>query len=119
MSASADLAAEQAVIDHAYRCLGEMRERTAGLDPVAGDWVSEKYLQMTLARRLASLADSGRPLCFGRIDEVAGPDGRAATWYIGRRHVEDSRGEPVVVEWRAPVAAAYYRASPLDPQGLS
>ncbi|MGH9064819.1 MAG: HelD family protein, partial [Acidimicrobiales bacterium] len=56
-------------------------------------------------------------LCFGRID-TARPGGAAETWYIGRRHVEDGAGDPVVVEWRAPVAVPFYRARPNDPMGL-
>jgi DNA helicase IV len=67
-----------------------------------------------LERRVFLLADNGRALCFGRIDEVGGP-----AWYIGRRHVEDDLAEPVVVEWRAPVAAPYYQATLAEPHGLS
>ncbi len=60
------------------------------------------------------LADNPRPLLFGRIDEVEGP-----TWHIGRRHVEDARSDPVVVDWRAPVAVPFYRASAKDALGLA
>src|SRR5687768_4843857 len=109
-----DLRAEQAHIDEAYRCLERMRERTAGLELVAGNEVSQKDLEIMMARRLASLSDTARPLCFGRIDTEA-----AEQWYIGRRHVEDDAADPVVVEWRAPVAEPYYRASPKDPLGLT
>ena len=58
--------------------------------------------------------DVGRgPLCFGRIDT----DDRE-TWYVGRRHVEDERGAPVVVDWRAGIAIPFYRATFRDPLGL-
>ena len=68
-----------------------------------------------LARRVTLLADSPRPLLFGRIDEVeSGP-----TWHIGRRHVEDDHSDPVVVDWRAPVAVPFYRASAKDALGLA
>ena len=67
-----------------------------------------------LSRRVSQLADSPRPLLFGRIDEDEGP-----SWHIGRRHVEDTRSEPVVVDWRAPVAVPFYRASAKDPLGLA
>ena len=40
-------------------------------------------------------------------------------WYIGRRHVEDARGDAVVVDWRAEVATPFYRATAVDPQGLT
>ena len=67
-----------------------------------------------LSRRVALLADSPRPLLFGRIDEDEGP-----SWHIGRRHVEDTRSDPVVVDWRAPVAVPFYRASVKDALGLA
>jgi DNA helicase IV len=53
------------------------------------------------------------PLCFGRIDEGSGD-----SWHIGRRHVEDGGGDPVVVDWRAPVSIPFYRATFRDPLGL-
>jgi DNA helicase IV len=109
-----DLASEQAHIDEAYRCLARMRERTAGLELIAGNEVSQKDLEMMMKRRLASLTDSGRPLCFGRIDTKDDEH-----WYVGRRHVEDDAADPVVIEWRAPVAEPYYRASPADDMGLT
>ena len=40
-------------------------------------------------------------------------------WHIGRRHVEDARSDPVVIDWRAPVAVPFYRASAKDPLGLA
>jgi DNA helicase IV len=112
--AEEDLASEQAYIDEAYRWLDRMRERTAGLELIAADEFSKKDLEILMARRLASLTDTGRPLCFGRIDTK---DDEA--WYIGRRHVEDAAADPVVIEWRAPVAEPYYRASPTDDRGLT
>jgi DNA helicase IV len=53
-------------------------------------------------------------LCFGRTDATD-----ATTWYIGRRHVEDEMGEPIVIEWRAPVALPFYRATWSGPMGLA
>ncbi|GAC1535878.1 MAG: AAA family ATPase [Acidimicrobiales bacterium] len=107
-----DLEAEQAHVDRAYTWLGWMRARAewlvAGTDPLDLDVLH------ALRRRAASLTDGGRPLCFGRID---GEDGE--TFHIGRRHVEDDRSEPVVVEWRAPVAVPFYRATPTAPLGLT
>ena len=39
-------------------------------------------------------------------------------FHVGRRHVHDQEGHPVVVDWRAPVSRPFYRASPADPMGL-
>ena len=52
-------------------------------------------------------------LSFGRLDDEDGD-----TWYVGRRHVEDARGDAVVVDWRAEVATPFYRATAVDAQGL-
>ncbi|MHB8466456.1 MAG: HelD family protein [Acidimicrobiales bacterium] len=108
----AELEAEQAYVDNAYGYLSWMRDRALGL--VAGTDPKELDLLHALKRRAASLTDGGRPLCFGRIDQVDG-----TTFHVGRRHVEDHQGDPVVVEWRAPVAVPFYRANPKVPMGLS
>lgn len=94
--------------------LGRMREQTLALQVQGGDRVSSEYLAATLHRRAASLVDdAATALFFGRIDTVG--DQR---WYIGRRHVSDGAGEPVVVDWRAEVSRAFYRASRAEPMGL-
>lgn len=92
-----------------------MREHTAMLLGKAkgGNFVDEEILRWHFRERLASLAESAAPLSFGRIDPEDGD-----THYIGRRHVRDEKGEPVVVDWRAKVAAAFYRATIQDPMGL-
>ena len=84
-----------------------MRERAERLlhDLIAAGNPDLDYVA-ALSRRVALLADSPRPLLFGRIDEEAG-----GTWHIGRRHVEDKKADPVVIDWRAPVAVPFYRAS--------
>jgi DNA helicase IV len=110
-------AREQAYVDRAYRLLAEMsvRARRASDDAAErapGDW-DATVAHRHLTRRVASLGDDDRPLCFGRIDEDGG-----SPWYIGRRHVEDRAGDPVVVDWRAPVAIPFYRATFRDPLGL-
>src|SRR5262249_58764398 len=64
------------------------------------------------ATRLVDL-ESDQALCFGRIDRTDGD-----RYYIGRRHVHDEEGDPVVIEWRAPVAEAFYQASAADPWNL-
>ncbi len=53
-----------------------------------------------------------------------GPDssrdgyGAAETFYIGRLAVADEQQEPVVVDWRAPIAEPFFRATGGDPLGL-
>jgi DNA helicase IV len=38
--------------------------------------------------------------------------------HVGRRHVRDDAGDPVVIDWRAPLARPFYRATPADRQGV-
>ena len=108
----AELEAEQAYVDDAYEHLAWMRNRA--LELVRGTDPKELDLLHALRRRAASLTDGGRPLCFGRIDLTDD-----TTFHIGRRHVEDAAGDPVVVEWRAPVAVPFYRANAAEPMGLT
>jgi DNA helicase IV len=110
-----EVAAEQAYLEHALESLTAMRHRAERLlqDLVAAGNPDLDYVA-ALSRRVALLSDSPRPLLFGRIDEVDGP-----TWHIGRRHVEDVRADPVVIDWRAPVAMPFYRASATEALGLA
>jgi DNA helicase IV len=110
-----DVDAEQAYLDEAYRCLAAMRDRTArtaGIAEGAAQAVDSAIAQQHLAHRLGSLDVDVPGLSFGRLD---GEDG--ARWYVGRRHVEDDRGDPMVVDWRADVAVPFYRATAVDPLG--
>ena len=109
---AADLHAEQALVDAAYEHLGRMRAKAERL--LAEMKGADPDLEWALVRRANALSSTTRALCFGRTDSTDG-----TTWYIGRRHVEDERGDPVVVEWRAPVALPFYRASWSDPMGLA
>jgi DNA helicase IV len=110
-----DLETEQAHIDRARACLEAMRAATARLieGEFGGTEVDSAIVRGELEARLRSLSEQGGPLCFGRIDEEDGP-----RHYIGRRHVKDRNDEPVVVDWRAPVAAPFYRATIRDSLGL-
>lgn len=113
-----DLAAERAHLDHARACRDQMIARFESLDPTASaDEITQEFVEMTVGDALASLRSPGAGEFFGRID---GPDGAGRTerWYIGRRHVEDERHDPVVVDWRAPIAAPFYRATAVDPLGI-
>jgi DNA helicase IV len=64
-------------------------------------------------RRLAGLADAESGLCFGRIDRQDGE-----RLYIGRLAIADEDNEPILVDWRAPAAAPFYRATARQPMGL-
>ena len=101
-----ELRAEQDYLDGAHRSLSAMRARAEGLlHDLRSAGQPDLDYQAALVHRVAVLGESARPLLFGRIDETAGP-----SWHIGRRHVEDDLGDPVVVDWRAPVSMPFYRA---------
>ncbi|NEA44684.1 AAA family ATPase, partial [Streptomyces sp. SID11385] len=64
------------------------------------------------------------PLFFARIDFAPDParagEHAGQGYHLGRRRVsEDPTVPPLVVDWRAPVARAFYRASPAEPYGLA
>ncbi len=68
--------------------------------------------------RLERLEFGALALCFGRIDLIAGNDSGADKFYIGRLAIADSDMEPLVVDWRAPIAEPFYRATALMPMGI-
>src|SRR5687767_13735451 len=81
---------------------------------VAGDPYGAEALGRTLSRRVAELADDpDTPLFFGRLDI------EETAYHVGRRHVTDDAGEPMVLDWRAPLSRKVYRASARDPQGVA
>jgi hypothetical protein len=97
---------------HAMRLRAEQLYATG--EQVSGDPFSAESLGIALARRVAELADDPRtPLFFGKLDLDGGE-----RYHIGRRHVTDAAGEPLVLDWRAPVSRAFYRANARDRQGV-
>jgi DNA helicase IV len=117
-----DLSTEREHLAASRAALRRMREHAQALyasgDGVAGDAWGAETLGRTLARRIAELADDpNTPLFFGRLDFGATAEEHAAhRYHIGRRHVTDAAGEPMVIDWRAPISRAFYRASAGDPQ---
>ena len=119
-----DVAAEQRLLDHATACLLRMHDRAVELKALGylGGNVTEGGVTPELQaawdadkqRRIDALADAPAALCFGRLDQREGE-----RFYIGRRHVEDEDGGPLVTDWRAPVATGFYRATLVDPMGLT
>src|SRR3954464_11381214 len=81
----------------------------AGVDA----WASERLGAARAARLRHLAADPGVPAFFGRTDTGA------ETFHIGRRHVRDEAGDPVVIDWRAPMSRPFYQATAADPQGVA
>ncbi|MFH8474636.1 HelD family protein [Streptomyces sp. NPDC018000] len=136
------LARERAHLAASRSALRAMREDAQALDirDVTANWVNAAVLQTQIDDRIKSLADLAHaPLFFGRLDylhpvgaeRAEGASGGAARsssaeggrregeqFYIGRRHVHDAAGDPMVIDWRAPVSQPFYRASKQDPQDV-
>ena len=109
-----ELADEQRRLEFARASRDGMIERLRRVDPhSAADDFTAEYVEVTVEEALEDLASPGAGDFFGRIDATAGPT--VERWYIGRRHIEDDRHDPVVVDWRAPIAAPFYRATAADP----
>jgi DNA helicase IV len=124
-SPSADdptIRAEQAHLAASRAALRLMRDETLALKAQGGTAWSTGVLNLAIRARAAALLDDPDvPLFFGRLDysrELPG-DYRGERYYVGRRHVHDAVGDPMVIDWRAPVSVAFYRASAKDPYGLS
>ena len=115
-----ELELERARLTRSRACRDSMIERLESVDPTsAADAITSEYIEMTVWEALDSLRSPGAGDFFGRIDEPSPTTGEPEEWYIGRRHIEDERGEPVVVDWRAPISAPFYRATAIDPLGVT
>ncbi|MFF1756326.1 HelD family protein [Streptomyces sp. NPDC058266] len=121
------LSRERAHLTSSRAALRAMREDVESLDiaDVTANWVNAAVLQRQIDDRIKALADlSHTPLFFGRLDYLHAPGADRAEgaegerFYIGRRHVHDAVGDPMVIDWRAPVSQPFYRASKKDPMDV-
>ncbi len=131
------LARERSHLSASRTALRAMREDVESLDirDVTANWVNAQILGRQIEDRIKALADLGdTPLFFGRLDYLHAPGAGEAegaegghpqpeaaypTLHIGRRHVHDADGDPMVIDWRAPVSQPFYRASKKDPMDVA
>ncbi|HEY3681732.1 MAG TPA: ATP-binding domain-containing protein [Streptosporangiaceae bacterium] len=118
-----EIAVEQRHVDRAYERLAELREETAAMLRDAyrqadvgtfGSLVDRDVMvyRTELRARALDAADDG--LVFGRLDLSEDDEVR----YIGRLGVRTIERDSLVIDWRAPAAEAFYRATPEDPRGV-
>ncbi|WP_432829832.1 HelD family protein [Dactylosporangium sp. CA-092794] len=134
-----EIAAEQAYLDRVYVRLDQLRVSAAEVEKAGynmarvgnfGALVERDAMVYHAARRRRALESEHDGLVFGRLDlgpdgvsgadaaavEPAVPGGEAR--YIGRLGLRDEEYESLVVDWRAPAAAPFYRATPADRMGV-
>jgi DNA helicase IV len=113
---------EQAHLEVLYSRLDAARERAAAdLDrvrrapivPTPAGRAERDAFDAWHSERLAHLRSVEERLCFGRLDLVDG--GRR---YIGRLGLSDEERTQLLVDWRAPAAAAFYQATQAAPDGV-
>jgi hypothetical protein len=133
----AEVAREQIHVDRVYDELAKASRRAAdveadglarGRTDRTGDVRDEEMtglferdaLVFAAARRRTMIDTQYEGLVFGRLD-LGAEESTAAereVRYVGRLGVRDDDYEPLVVDWRAPAASAFYRATPVDPMGV-
>ena len=118
-----EIAEEQAYVDAAYDRLDVMRAAAESVrgaySEVRAGGTHQARLERDIAyevtaRRLAELDIGEAPLLFGRLDlepETSDPP----SWYVGRLAVDDAEHNPLVIDWRAPIAEPFYRATAVEP----
>ena len=122
-----ELADEQRFIDHAYECLEQTRNDAWQIremnEASTGGTFQARYernaFDEVLVGRLTQLDLGDAALVFGRIDRLTESPEIFESFHIGRIAVADSNREPVVVDWRAPVAEPFYRATGRESMGLA
>ena len=123
-----ELAVEQAAVDQAYARLAEMQRQAAhrvkeSYKVSQGGTYSARIDRDVQVMEAAiwerALERAYNELVFGRLDLVPHvPGEELETYRIGRLGVRSEDLEPLVIDWRAPAAAAFYQAAPEDPKGV-
>ncbi len=121
-SEHSDFADEAAYITRAYACLDKARESaktiTGNVESYAGGTHQARFERDVLAEKVRTRLDDldigDQSLIFGRIDHE-----NEDNFHIGRVAVFDENRDPLVVDWRAPIAEAFYRATGRQTMGLT
>ncbi|MFD8198393.1 HelD family protein [Streptomyces sp. NPDC003470] len=131
------LARERAHHEHCRTALAAMvdgaRDHVVTGEDVSASGADAEVLGHRLRSRAKALGELPEgPLFFGRLDLAGGAGGEGGegdedgegdevrTLHIGRlRITEDVAAPPLVVDWRAPVARAFYQATAREPRGVA
>jgi DNA helicase IV len=117
-----EIAVEQEHVDRVYTRLAELRREASRAEKEGyqlagvgtfGALVERDAMVFHAARRRHALDTEYEGLVFGRLDMTGG-----TRHYVGRMGIRDEDSQSLVVDWRAPAASAFYRATPADPLGV-
>ncbi|MEU8224327.1 ATP-binding domain-containing protein [Kribbella sp. NPDC048915] len=117
-----EIAAEQGEVTDMYERLDVLREQARSeLGRVQGEkttgtdqaWSERESFTELYSGRFSQLSSVERGLCFGRIDEIGGE-----RYHIGRIGLFDDDYNPLLIDWRTPVAQVFYRATAAAPLGV-
>jgi DNA helicase IV len=122
MSRSGEVARAQEVVTALYRRLDRLREQTRtrlaetrrrGASGTPQARSERDAFAAMYEDRLAQLEAVEPGLCFGRLDLRSGEQ-----LHIGRIGLTDERHDTLLVDWRAPAAEPFYRATPTESYGV-
>src|SRR5438874_3789057 len=130
--AAEEIAAEQRHVDRVYARLEVIKRETAEIEAAGyqiaaagppGSLVERDAMVYHAARRRRILDAEHEGLVFGRLDlRGASPDPTSPATgevrYVGRIGLRDTEAHALVIDWRAPAAAPFYRATPVDPMDV-
>jgi len=108
-----ELAHEQEHFDRAWAARERTRRTLGGAAAEVGGKASVAVGKAAKAH-IDRLGDADEPVAIGKFELEAGE-----VTYVGKHVVTDDDLEPLVISWKAPVAACYFTASYDDPQGLT
>ena len=115
-----ELRSERGYVAGLYARLDAERARVKGKYNAAlrgnGGTPMERDVEVrALAKEVRRLDVADNGLCFGRLDTVSGEHS-----YIGRIGLfdEENSYEPVLLDWRAPAARAFYVATAANPENM-
>jgi DNA helicase IV len=115
-----ELEAERQYVAGLYSRLDAERARVKGrfsaaLRETGGTLVDRDVEVRALAKEMTRLDVADAGLCFGRLDSVSGEPS-----YIGRIGLFDEQNEyePLLIDWRAPAARAFYVATAASPENM-
>ncbi|WP_116050662.1 ATP-binding domain-containing protein [Amycolatopsis palatopharyngis] len=120
---NSEIAAEQEYLSLLYRKLDAEREvasrrLTTALEQTGGTPQARAEREASTSmytERIAQLGSVEQGLCFGRLNLRDGEQ-----FYVGRLGLfdEDDEYNPLLVDWRAPVARPFYLATAASPDGV-